>query len=176
MMVSTAVYKKETIEGFKSIEMLANCLGHVTQPRDVSSKYILKKETPAKYFLSVTSNFSVVIDNQKAEELILKLKSLRRKHFWFLWRMYAPSRRVINSAVKVIRFCPSDLFLEGYTVANYGNGTVALMRRSTNYSMTINIGTHAVSYAKLRLADHQIVNSGCCPIERDAIRQLFETL
>ena len=61
-------------------------------------------------------------------------------------------------------------------MVNYGNGTVAMLRRSDNYSTTINIGNQSLTFAKLRISDHEIVNSGCCRIERNAIEQLFETL
>ncbi len=176
-MASTAiaVYKEETLERFKSIDPSVVCVGLRQEPRRVSSRYRFEKVTSAG-FLDAISSIGVVIDPSKADELVAQAKALRKKHFWFVWKMYAPSREVINSTVSVIRFCPADMFLEGYYVANYGNGTVALMRRSKNYSISINIGKHAVSYAKLRLSDYKIVNSGRCEIEKKAIENLFETL
>lgn len=172
---AVAVYKEETLEKFKSIDPLVICVEPHLEPRKVNNKYRFEKETPAIPFLSIR-DMGVIIDASKADELVLQAKALRKKHFWFVWKMYAPSRQVIDSTVSVIRHCPADFFLEGYKVANYGNGTVALMRRSNNYSVTINIGKQAVSYAKLRLADQQIVNSGSCKIEKNAIENLFETL
>lgn len=171
-MVATAIYRKETINNFQAIDNLyVACLG----PRVVKDKFRFEKKASAKPFLAV-NNMGVIVDARKADELISQAKELRRRHIWFLWKMYAPSRKVIDSTVSVIRYCPSDLFLEGFRVANYGNGTVALMRKSKHFSATINVGSKAVSYAKLRLSDQQIVNSGSCPIERNAIEHLFETL
>ena len=172
---TVAVYKEETLEKFKSIDPLVICVEPQLEPRKVNSKYRFETVNPAIPFLAYR-DMGIIIDTSKADELVLQARALRKRHFWFVWKMYAPSRQVIDSAVTVIRYCPADIFLEGYKVANYGNGTVALMRRSKNYSITINIGKQAVSYAKLRLADQQIVNSGSCKIEKNAIEYLFETL
>lgn len=174
-MVTALVYKAESIESFKSINSRAICVEPVTEPREVTIKYRFETVTPAKPFLAINKPV-VIIDTKIAEELVSQAKALRKNHFWFVWKMYSPSRQVVDSTVTVIRYCPSDLFLDGFKVANYGNGTVILMRRSENYSTTINIGGRAVSYAKLRLSDQKIVCSGTCPIERGAIEHLFETL
>ena len=170
-MVEAAVYKKDTIEEFGSIDSVVIRV----EPRQVSYSYKFAKEAVAKPFLSIRDT-GVIVDTRKAEKLIAQTKKLRKKHLWFLWKMYAPSRAVINSAISVIQYCPSDLFLEGYYVSNYGNGTVALMRRSVNYSITINIGVKSLTYAKLSIADHKLVNAGECPIEKNAVEKLFETL
>lgn len=172
-MEATLTYKPESIESFKSIDnlLLSCCYG----PRDISNIFRLEKVSSAKPFLAVNT-LGVIVDTNKADELISQARNLRKTPFWFLWKMYAPSRKVVDATVSVIRLCPSDLFLEGFRVANYGNGTVVLMRKSRSFYTTINVGSKAVSYAKLRLSDQQIVASGRCSINKDAIRHLFETL
>ena len=169
-MVAITGIKADTIEKFLSIDSLVI---HVN-PSHVNSNYRLESNG-AKQFISL-DRIEDIIDTRKPSELITQTRALRKKHFWFLWGMYAPSRQVIKSTITVIQYCPSNVFLEGFYVANYGNGTVVLMRRSETYYTTINVGSHSLTYVKLRLVDHRVVNSGSCQIEKNAIEHLFKTL
>lgn len=170
MMVTTTIYKPDTIDRFGTIDSISFHL----KPRVVNNNFSIEKKTVLP-FLTI-NNLGVIVNTKKSAELITQAMSLRKKHLWCRWKMYAPSRKSIKSTISVINYCPSDLFLEGFQVVNYGNGTVAMLRRSDNYSTTINIGNQSLTFAKLRISDHEIVNSGCCRIERNAIEQLFETL
>lgn len=170
-MYTSVLFKPGSLESFDTIGA-DRFLG--SAPRAVNH-FTFEKSKPAKPFVSVGVG-NVVIDISRTEKLIKEAKALRKSHFWFIWKMASPSKEVIRAAESVIRYCPSELFLNGYQVVNYGNGTVAMIRNNENYLTTINIGAKSLSYAKLRIKDHLLVDSGSCTIEKTAVERLFEVL
>ena len=140
-------------------------------PRPVKSDFIFDAKA-LTYHDSCQS--SIIISRANSQALIEQARNLRRYHFWRIWGLRAPKKRVIEAVVKVIDYCPTELLLYGYSVENYGNGTVVLMKRSENYMTTISVGSTSLSYAKLNMRNHKVVDSGTCSIEMNAVRRLFE--
>ncbi len=117
-----------------------------------------------------------IVSTGRSAELISQARKLRHRHFWCFWGLRAPDKHVIDSAISVIHYCPSEFLLDGYHVENYGNGTVVMTKRSPNYMISINIGRSALSYAKLNIKDHKVVSSGKCEIESNSVAKLFQSL
>ncbi len=135
--------------------------------------------SPFQLGQSETSLYSIrseeFLDYTKSERLKNDARKLHRSHIW-PWAYYVPKRSVIKATMKVLDFCPSDILLEGFSIANYGNGTIAMIRQTPNYMTTINIGSRALSFAKLRIIDRSVVASGTIMIEKQAVMGLFELL
>lgn len=156
-----------TIEDFNKLDSSQFAFGG----RPVTSPFLLgQRETSLYSFRS-----EEYLDYTKSKQLKDDARKLRRLHFW-PWAYYAPKRSVIKATMKVLDFCPSDILLEGFSIANYGNGTIAMIRQTSNYMTTINIGSRALSYAKLRVIDRSVVASGTIMIEKQAVMGLFELL
>lgn len=166
-MMTAAVYQ-DTIETFNKFNPNAIIPGG----RFVAPNYRFNKVASA--YQSVGQG--IIISSVTADALINQARSLRRRHFWRIWGLRAPDKRVIDTTISVIRYCPSGFLLDGYSVENYGNGTVVMIKRSPNFMTTINIGRSALSYAKLSIKDHKIVASGKCGIEENSVAELFKAL
>ena len=167
-MTAAVVYRPNSIESFNGYDFAAN----ITEGRPVVAKY--KFNSSASGYSGVRQG--VFVNSLRAKTLIAQAKGLRHRHIWRLWGLRAPAKSVVDSTVSIIMFCPSDLLLDGYSIENYGNGTIVMMKRSANFMTTINIGKGALSYAKLSTADHKVVSSGKCIIEKNAVADLLKVL
>lgn len=167
-MTTAALFKHNTIEEFNRF------VPSVIMPegRPVITNYEFDA-SPVDYS---AMGQGVFVRSANSDALIAQAKNLCKRHIWRFWGLRAPVRSVIDAAVSVIRFCPSELLLDGYRIENYGNGTVVLSKRSPSYMITINIGKSTLSYAKLRIPDHMVVFSGKCDITKDEVTKLFESL
>lgn len=167
-MTSAVVYKKDAAESFNSFNPVFNLSGG--RPIKINYRFDSKGD------VFKTMEQGLVVGHVKADSLISQAQRLRHRYFWRLWGLRAPDRRVIESTINVIRYCPSEFLLDGYCVDNYGNGTVVMTKRSPNYMVTINIGKSALSFAKLSIKDHKVVYSGHREIESESIAELFSIL
>ena len=167
-MTTAVLYRKESMGSFDSFTSALE----LSEGRPVATNYRFDGE--ASTYQSMGQG--LVIRGVNAEALISQARGLRRRHFWRLWGLRAPDRKVIEATVSVIRSCPSEFLLDGYHIENYGNGTVVMTKRSPNFMTTINIGRSALSYAKLNIKDHKVVTSGKSEIESSSVAELFKTL
>lgn len=165
-MTTAAIYRQDTTDFF----FLCNSKFYVPGGRFVEANY--KVNAPSTY--AAIGQGACVCSNRA--DLITQARALRHKHLWRFWGLRAPARSVIDSAISVINYCPSEFLLDGYSIDNYGNGTVVMMKRSSKHMITINIGNEALSYAKLCTATHKIVASGKIDINQNAVAELLMNL
>ena len=167
-MTAVTICKQESLDSFNRF----NPNEIIPGGRLVVNNY--RFDATANAYLTIGQG--VLLRSERSEDLINQARRLRKRHFWRFWRLRAPNKRVIEASISVINYCPSELFLDGYSIDNYGNGTIVMMRRSTNYMTTINIGESTLSYAKLRISDHKVIASGKCAIEKELVSVLFKKL
>ena len=173
-MSALSIYKQDTFESFRQFRPGVISL----QPRRVnSSNYVFTFGEDSEFLSSFSAEINLrVLDISAASRLKRQALKLRRIPFWKMHGLRYPYRSVVKAACQVIDFCSSEILLEGFSMINYGNGTVAMIKRTSQFMYTINIGDKAVSYVKLRIANHEIVDSGVLDISKSAIENLFESL
>ena len=142
-------------------------------PRPVNTRF---KFTDRVSDFPVVNSTDISLNLTRKESLVSQIRALRRERFWFLWGLKAPQKCVVDAAIRVINYCPSELLLDGYSAENYGNGTIAFMKRTANCMITINVGKSSLSYAKLRITDHKVIDFGRCEIEGKSVAKLFQRL